>query len=214
MGFHIHTQRMQTHFLSHMYCMKQILTSLQCTCGKCIVSLSEIWHCRPLCPRAIWEDMHIQRLYEHILQWLSSKNAFLEMIFMFSCLCETGMRRLMCISFPLVWTSRPLLCINRRRMSARERPKTKEKRHWICKCHIWKSTVWVSGMGERVFPDAPYTQKHIHLHFSLWSRMHHLFFFFFSTVLKMPECLSHRLIFLLFTYLCAHPFCTIKLGFI
>lgn len=204
---------MQTHFLSHMYCMKQILTSLQCTCGKWIVSLSEIWHCRPLCPRAIWEDMHIQRLYEHILQWLSSKNAFLEMIFMFSCLCETGMRRWVCITFPLVWTSRPLLCINRRIVSARERPKMKEKSHWICKCHIWKSTVWVSGMGERVFPDAPYTQKHIHLHCALWSRMHHLFFFF-STVLKMPECLSHRLIFLLFAYLCAHPFCTIKLGFI
>ncbi len=44
-----------------------------------------------------------------------------------------------------------------------------------------KSTLWVGGIEEHVFPNAPFTQKHIHLHFALWSRMHHLFCFFYSS---------------------------------
>lgn len=181
MGFHIHTQ---TH--AHTFPLTHIWSRFWplCTCGKCIC---EIWHCRPFCPSAVWENVRIQTLNEHILQWVSSNNAFLEMIFMFFCLCETGVHHWVCITFPIVWTSRPLLCINRRRVSARERPKTKEKSHWMCKCHIWKSAVWVSGMEECVFPNASYTQKHIHLHCALWLRMHHLFCFCSTARVFQPQ---------------------------
>ncbi len=50
-----------------------------------------------------------------------------------------------------------------------------------------KSTLWVSGIEECVFPNAPFTQKHTHLHFALWSRMHHLFLFYSSVDAKAFE---------------------------
>lgn len=44
-------------------------------------------------------------------QWVSSNTAFLEMIFMFFCLCETGVHHWVCITFPIVWTSRPFCAL-------------------------------------------------------------------------------------------------------
>lgn len=101
--------------------------------------LSSLSHC------SLGEHAH------YVLLWVSSNKAFLEMIFIFSRLCETGVHCSVYRFLPHVNQQTPL-CINRRRVSARERPKTKEKSHWMRKCHIWRAHCGLVVLRSVSFP--------------------------------------------------------------
>ncbi len=113
MGFHMHTC---THTSSHTCVEYRFWTPMHMW----KVSLSKICHCCPLCPIEVLENMHTMYCYECPVM--------MHFFFIFSRLCDTGVHCFVYCFLPHVHQQTPL-CINRRRVSARERPKTKEKSH-------------------------------------------------------------------------------------
>lgn len=199
MGFHIHTlTHAHTFPLTHVWSRFWPL----CTCGKCIC---EIWHCRPLCPSAVWENVRIQTLNEHILQWVSSNYAFLEMIFMFFCLCETGVHHLMCITFPIVWTSRPLCALTAEEWVLEKDQKRKRK---VIEC---VNVIYERAQcGLVVWRSVSFPMHRTHKNTSICIVLCGLACITFFAFVLLPECFSHWLIFLSFAHFSAHPFYTIK----
>lgn len=132
LGFHIHT-----HFLSHMY--EAEFWPLG-TCGKWVyvrfdtlvlsVSVQSGRACTLYTAKwcISWNDLHILL---SVWNW----------------------HALMCVYrlLPCVNEQTPL-CLNRRRVCARERPKTKEKIHWMCKCHIWRAQCGLVVLRTVFFP--------------------------------------------------------------
>lgn len=197
MGFHIHTwTHAHTHFLTHVWSIDfWPYAHVESEFKWDLTLLSSLSQC------SLGEHAH------YVLRWVSSNDAFLEMIFIFSRLCETAVHHCVYRFLPHVNEQTPL-CINRRRVSARERPKTKEKSHWMRKCHIWRAHCGLVVLRSMSFP-----MHRSHKNTSiciLLCGLACITFFVFSIVLKMLKRLRVRLIFLEFAHFCAYPFYTIK----
>lgn len=140
-GFHIHTWKYaHTRFLTHVWSIDfWPYAHVESEFKWDLTLLSSLSQC------SLGEHAH------YVLQWVSSNDAFLEMIFIFSRLCKTAVHHCVYRFLPHVNEQTPL-CINRRRMSARERPKTKEKSHWMHKCHVWRAHCGLVVLRSMSFP--------------------------------------------------------------
>ncbi len=179
-GFHIHTwKHAHTHFLTHVW---SIDFWPLCTCGSefkwDLTLLSSLSQC------SLGEHVH------YVLQWVSSNDAFLEMIFIFSRLCETAVHHCVCIAFSPMWMSRPRCASTAEEEWVLEKDQNRKRKAIECVMSYMKSTLWGGGIEEHVFPNAPFTQKHIHLH--LLCGLACITFFVFSIVLKMLKAFESQ----------------------